>query len=144
MTPQSFREDLKRFDKRLDFVYNARKMQWEVVGHDLKGKKYLIKAIPIGQMETIGTWVLQDLYSMSPTKQGGAKELNRRLDDAIEEREKIQEKDNRNDMEGLHDEAYVRLKYGLGERVSLHQPERHETTFTVNDRRRVHDQEETI
>jgi len=137
MTPQSFREDLKRFDKRLDFEWNGLKARWEVVGKDKRNVKYVIKEIPLGQLETLGTWVLQDLYECSPLKQGGAKALNRKIDEEQERIEKAQEQEHRNKMEAVHDDAYIRLKYGIGERISFAGVgEKHEGGFFVNDRRR--------
>jgi hypothetical protein len=136
MTPESFRTDLKRFDKRLDFVWNGAAASWEVVGVDKRNIKYVIKSIPLGKLETLGTWVLQDLYECSPMKQGGERALNRIIDEDIERLEQIQEKDFQNKLDAVNDDAYIRLKYGTGERVSFSGVgEKHESGFTVTDRR---------
>lgn len=141
MTPQSFREDLKRFDKRLDFQWNPVNSSWEVFGLDRKNRKYVIKVIPLGKLDTLGTWVLQDLYEASPLKQGGAKALNRKIDAEIESNEQRQEKDYRNKLDAINSEAYVKLKYRAGERLSFATVERCKD-FVVTDRRRV--QENTV
>jgi len=136
MTPESFRDDLKRFDKRLDFVFNGETFAWEVIGLDKRNIKYVIKSIPLGKLETLGTWVLQDLYECSPLKQGGEKALNRKIDEEIARTEQIQQKDFQNKLDAVNDDAYVRLKYGTGERVSFAGVgEKHEGGFFINDRR---------
>lgn len=137
MTPESFREDLKRFDKRLDFQFNKIKMEWEIFGIDRKNKKYVIKSIPIGKIDTIGPWVLQDLYECSPTKQGGHKELNRRIDEAQEKEELRKEVEYRDKMQAINEDAYLHLKHQIGQRVSFHKTETSDSGIVINDRRRL-------
>lgn len=141
MTPQSFRDDLKRFDKRLDFQWNPMKSVWEVFGIDRKNQKYVIKIILLGQLDTLGTWVLQDLYECSPMKQGGSKALNRKIDEEIKRNEQRQEADYKNKLDAVNNDAYIKLKYRAGERLSFATPERCKD-FIITDRRRV--QENTV
>jgi len=134
MTPQSFREELKRFDPRMDIVLNKSKGQWDIIGQDGRNRKYIAKQVPFGML---GKWVICDMYDSSPMKQGGAKALNRKIDEGIERNEKQQEKDFHNQLEGIHDDAYIKMKYQAGERFSFAGVgDKHEGTFFVNDRRR--------
>lgn len=138
MHPTRFREELKRFDKKLDFEFNVRKSRWEVVGTDARNKKYLIKAIPLGQVETLGPGILQELYNCSPIKQGGAKRLNRIMDELKEKEEQEVEKLHQDQLETAASEAYEHFKYREGERFSFAGVgDRHEGGFFVNDRRRL-------
>lgn len=135
MTPNRFREELKRFDPKLDFEYNGKAAQWQVVGFDRRGIKYLIKPIPLGQIDTLGPWILQELYDASPHKQGGAKEINRRLDRMREEEEAQQERDFQNRLEATNSEAWETFQRRMGQRINnVGLP------FTVNDKRRVTDE----
>ena len=136
MTPQRFKEDLQRFDKRLDIEFNGEKMRWEIVGRDLKNKKYLIKSIPLGQMDTLGPATLQELYDCSPIKQGGAKELNRKIDEQIEKEEAAEEREMQNRIEERIEDAWQHLQYRNGYRISLHVPNQTEP-LVINDKRRV-------
>lgn len=136
MTPSRFREELQRFDRNLDIEYNGRKTRWEIVGYDLQGKRYLIKKIPLGQMTTLGLHTIKELYDCSPIKQGGAKNLNRRIDDLIAAEEAQEEKDMLASIKDKADEAWVSLQYRNGYRVSLHVPETKET-ITITDKRRI-------
>lgn len=140
MHPDRFREELKRFDKRLDFEFNARKSRWEVVGVDARNKKYLIKAVPLGQIETLGPGILQELFDCSPIKQGGAKRLNRIMDELKEKEEAQTENLHKDQMEAATSEAYEHFKYREGGRLSFAGVEdKHEGGFFVRDRRRLHE-----
>lgn len=139
MHPSSFRRELKRFDKQLDLEWNGMKSRWEVVGYDRKHQRYLIKAFGLGEIGTLGLHVLEDLAEFSPMKQGGAKELNRRLDRMREEEERSEERALQASIEDKLDDAWIRLQYAEGSRVSFAQPQVSETGITVTDKRRVHD-----
>ncbi len=135
MTPQSFREELKRFDPRMDIVLNKSRGLWEIIGKDGRNRKYIAKQVPFGML---GKWVICDMYDSSPMKQGGAKALNKKIDEEQERIEKQQEKEFQNKLEGIHDDAYIRLKHGVGERISFAGVgDKHEGGFFVNDRRRT-------
>jgi len=130
MTPDSFRQELKRFDPRMDIVLDRKKGLWNIVGLDKKSIKYIAKRVPF---DALGKWIICDMYDNSPMKQGGQKDLNRKIDEEIERNERIQEKDHKNKMDAVHDDTYDRLKWGLGERVSLSSTD----SFVVNDKRRI-------
>lgn len=137
MSPDSFRDDLKRFDKRLDFTYNPVKFCWEVIGLDRKNVKYVIKSIPIGQIDKLGPWVLQELYDCSPTKQGGEAALNRKIDAELAKSELADERAERDRIEAASDEAYLHFKHKMGQRVSFCRTETSDSGIVVNDKRRV-------
>lgn len=139
MSPTRFREELKRFDKSLDFEWNGRKQQWQIVGTDRKGNRYIIRRFPIGTIGTIGLHTIQELYDVSPMHQGGAKKLNERIDALIAEEEKAEEKKTSEAINERLDDAWVHYKYKEGQRISLHKPDGKMETLTVTDRRRVHD-----
>jgi hypothetical protein len=136
MTPTRFREELQRFDKNLDIEYNGRKTRWEIVGYDLQGKRYLIKKIPMGQMTKLGLHTIKELYDCSPIKQGGAKNLNRRIDDLIAAEEAAEERELQASIADKAAEAWQHLQYLNGYRVSLHVPETKEEII-IRDKRRI-------
>jgi hypothetical protein len=138
MTPSRFREELKRFDKSLDFEWNGKKQEWQIVGTDRKRNRYIIKRFPIGTIGTIGLHTIKELYEVSPMHQGGAKRLNERIDAIIEEEEKAEEKAQAEAIENKLEDAWMHYQYKEGTRISLHTP-KGEEVITVNDRRRVHD-----
>ncbi len=118
MTPSRFKEELKRFDKRLDFVWNGRKSRYEIVGEDDRHKKYLIASFGIGKIETLGLQYIRDMASVSP-REHTAKEINRRIDNIIEEQEKSEAKSLQNSIDDRADEAWEHFKYAEGSRVSF-------------------------
>jgi len=136
MTPSRFREELQRFDPNLDIEYNGRKARWEIVGYDLQGKRYLIKKIPLGQMTKLGLHTIQELYECSPIKQGGAKALNRRIDDLIAAEEAQEERETRQILEDRAKDAWVDFQYRRGHRLSFHVPETKEE-IVITDKRRI-------
>jgi hypothetical protein len=138
MTPSRFREELKRFDKSLDFEWNGKKQEWQIVGTDRKRNRYIIKRFPIGTIGTIGLHTIKELYEVSPMHQGGAKRLNERIDAIIEEEEKAEEKAQKEAIENRLEDAWMHYQYKEGKRISLHTP-KGEEVITVTDRRRVHD-----
>ena len=138
MTPSRFREELKRFDKSLDFEWDGKKQEWQIVGTDRKRNRYIIKRFPIGTIGTIGLHTIKELYEVSPMHQGGAKRLNERIDAIIEEEEKAEEKAQAAAIEERLDDAWMHYQYKEGKRISLHSP-KGEEVITVTDRRRVHD-----
>jgi len=139
MTPNRFREELKRFDRSLDFEWSGKKQEWQVVGKDKKGNRYIIKRFPIGKIGTVGLHTIQELYDVSPMHQGGAKALNARIDRIIEEEEKEEEKNQANAIQERLEDAWMHYQYKDGKRVSFHKPDGEVETITVTDRRRVHD-----
>jgi hypothetical protein len=139
MHPTSFRRELKKFDSQLDLEWNGRKSQWEVVGYDRKHLRYLIKVFPLGAVDSMGVHVLEDLYNFSPLKQGGAKELNRRLDRVREEEEAADERQLQNSIQDKLDEAWQQYQYAEGSRVSFAQPSVTDAGVLVKDKRRVLD-----
>jgi hypothetical protein len=139
MTPSRFREELKRFDKQLDFEFNGKKQQWEIVGEDRQHKKYLIKAIPLGKINTVGVETIKELYDCSPIKQGGAKRLNERIDDIIRQEEAAEEKAQADSIQERLEDAWMHYQYKEGKRVSFVNAGGDEGTLRITDRRRFHD-----
>lgn len=137
MTPNRFREELKRFDKTLDIEYNGAKMIWEIVGYDRKNVRYVIKKIPLGQMTTLGVATLKELYDCSPLKQGGAKNLNQRIDDLIEAEERAEERALQDRIDEQLQDAWLHLQHKNGYRVSFYNPSGEQKEFVVTDKRRV-------
>jgi len=138
MSPTRFREELKRFDKALDFEWNGRKQEWQIVGTDRKGNRYIIKRFPIGKIGTIGLHTIQELYDVSPIKQGGAKAMNARIDAIIAEEEKAEERAQANAIEERLEDAWMHYQYKEGTRLSFH-TQKGEETITITDKRRFHD-----
>ncbi len=136
MTPNRFRDELKRFDKSLDIEWNGKMQRWEIVGYDRKNVRYIIRKVPLGQMTTLGVDTLKQLYEASPIKQGGAKRLNERIDDLIRQEEETEAKELQNKIDERLEDGWLQLQYRNGYRVSLHIPETKETV-TITDRRRV-------
>lgn len=135
MGPARFREELKRFDKTLDIEFNGPEGRWEIVGYDLKNVRYLIKKVPLGMINTLGVETLKELYECSPTKQGGAKELNRKIDALIEAEDIAEERAQQASIQDKLDDAWVHLQYKNGYRVSLATPEMKETVLITDKRR---------
>lgn len=131
MDVRRFREELKRFDKRLDITFNGMKGAYEIVGTDMKGHEYLIKTVPLGKLGELGLHVLQDLYECSPHKQGGAKAMNRKIDRMIEEEEKREEKNMADTLDYACSEAYDLMKRRSGLTQTLP-----DAGFLVTDRRK--------
>lgn len=141
MTPSRFREELKRFDKQLDFEWNGKKQEWQIVGTDLKKNRYIIKRFPLGTIHTIGLPVLQELYECSPIKQGGAKALNRRIDELIEAEEKVEEQQMQDKINERLEDAWMHFQYKEGLRVSMTTAHKDGGTeeIVITDKRRFHD-----
>ncbi len=141
MTPVRFNEELKRFDKALNFEWNGRKSQWEIVGTDRKNKRYMIKAFKLGEIDTIGLHTIQELYECSPLKQGGAKELNRRIDRMIEEEDKKTKQAIADRINERLEDAWAHYQYREGLRVSFASVNKQGQTeeIVINDKRRIHD-----
>lgn len=118
MTPSRFKEELKRFDKRLDFVWNGRKQRYEIIGESARHQKYLIASFGIGKIETLGLQYIRDMAEVSPLK-SSAKEINQRIDNIIEAQEKDEEKHQANNINDHLDEAWEHFQYAEGSRVSL-------------------------
>lgn len=141
MHPTRFREELKKFDRQLDFEFNSKKSRWEIVGVDRKNKHYLIKSFPLGKINTIGLHTLQELYDVSPLKQGGAKAVNARIDQMIEDEEKAEDKKRKDQIDERLEDAYMHLQHREGTRISFStqaasgEPD----GFVLTDKRRVHD-----
>lgn len=138
MTPSRFREELQRFDKTLDFEWNGRKNEWQIVGTDRKRNRYIIKRFPIGTIGSIGLHTIQELYDISPLHQGGAKAMNARIDRMIEEEDKDAAKADKEAIDNRLEDAWVHYQYKEGTRISLNSSKKDEVV-TVTDRRRVHD-----
>jgi hypothetical protein len=138
MSPDRFREELKRFDRSLDIEFNGPKGRWEVVGVDRKNIKYLIKAIPLGEINTLGVAILKELYDCSPTKHT-AKALNARIDDLIEAEEKAERKAEQDLIAERHEDAWAHLQYRNGYRVSFANigDTRESAAIEINDKRRI-------
>lgn len=136
MGPNRFREELKRFDKSLDIEFNGPKGRYEIFGTDRKNKRYLIKKIALGQINTLGVQTLKDLYECSPIKQGGAKRLNERIDAIIAAEEAAEERTLSNRIDEHLQDAWLHLQHKNGYRVSMHIPETKEVV-TITDHRRV-------
>lgn len=132
MHPTRFREELKRFDPKLDLVWNDKKSCWQVVGKDRKNKEYVIYNVPLGDTDKLGPWIIQGLYDATPHKQGGAAAINRMLDAAREREEEQEEKDIADAIDARAEDAWAHLNYREGSRVSMFKP-----GFVVNDKRRI-------
>lgn len=143
MSPDRFREELKRFDRALDFEFNGTKGRWEIVGTDRKNVKYLIKAFPLGEIGTVGIDTIKELYECSPIKQGGAAALNRRIDDLKETEEKHELKNQQNMIDARNEDAWMHLQYRNGCRVSFNEALKDRDSITVTDRRRWANMEAT-
>ncbi len=130
MHPDHFKKALKQFDPKLDFEWNGQKGQWEVVGRDRKGIKYLIKAVPLGKIDELGPHIIEELWSVTPHRQGGAEVVNRMIDDINQEDEARIERDLQTALDGAEAEAYTCLQRRNGNRVSV-------DGFKVTDKRRV-------
>lgn len=118
MTPTRFREELQKFDKRLDFVWNGRKSRYEIVGEDDRHKKYLIASFGIGKIETLGLQYIRDMASVSPRRES-AKNINRRIDRIIEDQAKAEDKSLQNSINDRAEEAWEHFQYAEGSRVSF-------------------------
>lgn len=118
MTPTRFREELQKFDKRLDFVWNGRKSRYEIVGEDDRHKKYLIASFGIGKIETLGLQYIRDMASVSPRHES-AKNINRRIDRIIEDQAKAEDKSLQNSINDRAEEAWEHFQYAEGSRVSF-------------------------
>ncbi len=129
MTLDSFNETLKRIDKRLSCVFNGMKLRYEVIGVDARQKKYLIYAVPLGELYL---YVPQILEGIRKAKFFTAKEKNRMLDEAEEKEERQAEKKAEDDMEYATAESYDILKRLEGQRITLP-----DTGFEFQDRRRI-------
>lgn len=130
MHPTDFKKALQQFDPRLDFVWNGKKNVWQVVGKDRKNKTYIIHSIPLGKINELGPWIIEQMAAVTPHKQGGAKEINRMLDEQIEKEEKRQEKEASDAFDSLSNDVYRTWQRKDGERVSM------PSGFTIKDSRR--------
>lgn len=131
MDPLRFREELRHFDKRLDLIFNPVKSQWEIIGTDRKGIKYLIKAFPLGRIDQIGMYVLRELAEMA-TFRHGAKDINRKIDRMIEEEEATEQRQTKSTIEAVTSEAHAAFQRRVGRRIS-----NVGVPYIVNDKRRV-------
>lgn len=131
MHPKHFRKALKRFDPRLDFKWNGRKNLWQVVGRDRRNKEYVIHNVPLGKLDELGPWIIEQMAAVTPHKQGGADEINRMLDEQIEAEEKRQEKASRDAFDAVSEDVFRTWQMVDGESVSI------PSGFTVNDKRRI-------
>ncbi|HWR72781.1 MAG TPA: hypothetical protein VN604_06400 [Nitrospirota bacterium] len=125
---------MKRFDKRLDITFSGEKGAYEIIGVDRRGKEYLIKTIPLGQLNELGKHTLQELYDSSPHKQGGARAMNRRIDRMIEEEENREERQMQDTLDHATSEAYDLMKRRTGMTQTL--PGEESKYFSVKDKRR--------
>jgi|SRR3972149_69775 len=131
MTIDSFRRELKRVDRRLDIVWNGQKQVYQIIGKDARNITYVIQTIPLGKLAELGTHVIQSILDMSPIKQGGAKEMNRRIDRIIKEETEQEEKSMQDTVKYTTAEAFDHLARREGRRINS-------TGFIVNDKRRVY------
>lgn len=142
MTPSRFREELQRFDKSLDFVFNGRRQRWEIVGRDRRNQKYLIASFKLGQLDKLGLEYLRDMAEVSPTK-SSAKEVNRRIDRIIEDEEKAEEKKFQNSVNDRLDDAWTHFQYAEGSRVSMATIGAGEHVYIRDKRRFIDDSKRT-
>lgn len=138
MDIHGFRRDLKKFDKRLDLVWNNRKSLWQVTGRDVRNLTYIIYEIPLGKVDAMLPKVLSELYSMSPIKQGGAEEVNRKIDRIIDQEEDDDAKRLRDTIDAATSEAHDSYMRRSGLRIN-----NAGVPFTVTDKRRFTCQQET-
>lgn len=132
MHPTRFKEELKRFDPRLDLVFSGAKQRWEIIGVDQKRMKYLIKSFRLGEIDKLGVWVLHELYQNTPHKQGGAMALMRRLEEEQRREEEQQEKTLSDDLSSISGEAFDAMRRRDGQRISAPGME-----FEIRDKRRL-------
>jgi hypothetical protein len=140
MTPSRFRAEVRRFDKRLDFRFNGRKQQWEIVGVDARNQKYLIAKFKLGELDHLGLDILRDMAEVSPIK-SSAKEVNQRIDRLIEDDEKRQARHLQSNISDRLDEAWSHYQYAEGARVSFANigDNSKNEKVTITDRRRIID-----
>jgi hypothetical protein len=141
MTPSRFKEELKRFDKRLDLKFNGAKGRWEIWGTDRKNIQYLIKSFYLGEIEKMGLNVIREMAEVSPMK-SSAKEVNARIDRIIEEEEKQEAKATKDAINDRLDESWERYQYAEGSRISFARTEsklNDSKEFVITDKRRFKD-----
>jgi len=131
MHPTFFRKALKQFDRRLDFKWNGKKNCWQVVGRDRRHIEYVIHNVSLGEIDKLGPWIIEQMAAVTPHKQGGAKEVNRMMDEQIEREEKEQEKASRDAFDAVAEDVWHTWQMVDGERVTV------PSGFTINDKRRV-------
>lgn len=127
-----FKEELRRFDPRLDFTWNGKRSVWQVTGEDARRVRYVIYEVPLGQLDTLGPHIIQGLYDASPTKQGGASALNRLLDERIDRDERAEDRRLSDELGMLAAEAWDHADRIEGRRIN-----NAGVPWVVNDRRRV-------
>jgi hypothetical protein len=116
---QVFRAELKRFDPRLDLLWNTARSVWEVRGTDVRGQSYLIYRIPLGKLGEYFRPVLQGLYECTPIRQsGGARAVWERLEEAERRAEAAEEKRMRDDLDMAAEEVYDSWQRRDGERIN--------------------------
>lgn len=118
MDPSRFREDLRRFDPRLDFVWNGKIQAWQIVGMDRRQIRYLIATIPLGHLDRLGPQVIESLWACTPHRQGGAAEMNRRLDARADDEATRQDRGIAAALDEVAEGAYESLRRRDGMRVS--------------------------
>ncbi len=118
MTPKRFREELQRFDRRLDFIWSGRKQRYEIVGIDARQKKYLIASFGLGKIDTLGLDYLRAMAEATP-REKSAKEINQRIDNIIERQEAQESKELQASIDDRIDEALEHYGYKEGFRVSF-------------------------
>lgn len=143
MTPSRFKEELRRFDKRLDFVWNGRKSRYEIVGEDLHHRKYLIATFGLGKIETLGLQYLRDMAEISPVKKT-AKEINQRIDNMIEADEKREAKQLQGAIDDRIDDAWTHFQYAEGSRISFATVGMEEKVQIRDKRRFIDDSKRTM
>ena len=131
MTIDSFKKELKRVDKRLDIIWNKEKQVYQVIGIDRRGIIYIVQTIPLGKLSELGTHLIQAIVDLSPMKQGGAQEMNRRIDRLIAEESEQEEKVMQDTIAYASDEAFEHLARREGRRINS-------AGFIVNDKRRIY------
>ncbi len=143
MTPARFKEELQRFDRRLDFVWNGRKSRYEIVGIDARHKKYLIASFGLGKIETLGLQYIRDMASVTPRAES-AKQINQRIDNIIEDQEKAEERNLQNTINDRADEAWEHFQYAEGSRVSFATIGMKEKVLIRDKRRFIDDSKRTM
>lgn len=134
MEPQYLERELKKIDKGISLEKNVKNQRWDITAVDVKRKKYLLYQIPFKDFHWMAPRVIPALWQVSPTKQGGAKNLNRKLDENIERQEKQEEKELQDALDYAGAEAYDSMRRREGQRITM-------PGFTINDYRRVKEED---
>lgn len=135
MEPQYLERELKKIDRSLSLERDVKNQRWNVTGTDAKRRKYLIYQIPFRDFSWMAPRVIPALWKLSPAKQGGAKGVNRQMDEQIDRQEKQDEKNLNDALDYAGAEAYDYMQRRRGQRITL-------PGFTINDYRRVKGEED--